>query len=61
MLKMNQQNGVFSKKRIVFTTLLIAMTAAVYAQTVEGGHHRLLKPENINQLIEHLEQQYLYK
>ena len=28
-------------------------------QTVEGGHHRLLKPENINQLIEHLEQQYL--
>ena len=32
---MNQQNGVFSKKRIVFTTLLIAMTAAVYAQTVD--------------------------
>lgn len=30
-------------------------------QAVEGGHHRLLKPENINQLIEHLEQQYLYK
>lgn len=30
-------------------------------QTIEGGHHRLLQPENINPLIEHLAHQYLHK
>ena len=59
MLKMNQQNGVFSKKRIVFTTLLIATTAAVYAQTVDddvlatqSAGDQKVSPEMIN-LVKH--------
>jgi hypothetical protein len=29
-------------------------------ETVEGGHHRLAQPENLNRLIRYMEQTFIY-